>query len=70
MRDMTSGEGNTDPALQNTLSVRYHTKRREKDLTKTLSLICVGFIFCFVPSALVMVFNPMPPCWNLPGVRP
>ncbi len=50
-------------------NVRRHTRRREQALTRTLVLICVAYFVCFLPGGLVHVFNPMPPCYNLPGVH-
>jgi predicted permease len=33
--------------------IRKMTKRREKQLTRTVLLICVSFFVCFLPSALI-----------------
>ena len=43
------------------------TKRRERQLTRTLLLICFSFLVCFAPSALIAIIDPMPPCWENPG---
>ncbi len=47
-------------------SVSRMTKARERQLTTTLALICVGFLVCFLPSGLLAVIDPMPPCYEHP----
>ena len=32
-------------------------------------MICTGFMVCFFPSALIMVFDPMPPCYKNPELH-
>ncbi len=43
------------------------TRKRERQLTRTLLLICISYLVCFLPSALIALIDPMPPCWQHPG---
>jgi hypothetical protein len=56
-RDGVKGDENVElrqPGLvSNSRNVRKMTKRREKQLTRTVLLICVSFFVCFLPSALI-----------------
>ena len=58
-----------DPSLVRDQSIRYHTKKREKDLTRTLLIICFSYVVCVLPASLLAIFNPMPPCWNMPELH-
>ena len=64
-RTMTS----TDPSLVRDQSIHYHTKKREKDLTRTLLIICFSYMVCALPASLLAMLNPMPPCWNMPQLH-
>jgi hypothetical protein len=64
--DVTDGSG---AALKGDGNVRRHTRRREQRLTRTLMLICAAYFVCFTPASLMHLFNPMPPCYNLPGLH-
>jgi hypothetical protein len=38
-------------------------------MTKTVLLVCVGYVACFLPSAVLMVVDPMPPCRGYPSLH-
>ena len=66
---VTTTTTTTDPSLVRDQSIRYHTKKREKDLTRTLLIICFSYVVCVLPASLLAIFNPMPPCWNMPELH-
>ena len=51
----------SDAALQ------HHLRHREVQMTKTVLLVCVSYVACFLPSVVLMVVDPMPPCRGYPG---
>ena len=38
-------------------------------MTKTVLLVCLGYVACFLPSCVLMVFDSMPPCRGYPGLH-
>ncbi len=49
--------------------VENHLKKREHNITRTGLLVCMSFIICFMPSALIMALHPMPPHTDMPGLH-
>lgn len=39
-------------------------KKKEAQMTKTTALVWLGFVICFLPSTLIIMFDPMPPSKN------
>eukprot|EP00095_Tigriopus_kingsejongensis_P001766 maker-scaffold339_size202159-snap-gene-0.9 protein:Tk01766 transcript:maker-scaffold339_size202159-snap-gene-0.9-mRNA-1 annotation:"hypothetical protein SINV_09496" len=56
-----------DPVPQRQSGFAHFSRSREKDLTKTFGIICLGYFVCFIPTSVLMVFDPMPPCYKNPG---
>ncbi len=61
----------TDTGLDanNVNNVSWQLRKREKNITKTGLLVCASYIVCFMPSALMLAFHPMPPNNDLPGLH-
>ncbi len=50
-------------------SFRLHTNAMEKKVTKTMVLVWIGFVMCFLPTTLIMSLHPMPPNRDLPALH-
>ncbi|XP_023343199.1 protein trapped in endoderm-1 [Eurytemora carolleeae] len=49
---------------QNNFDYHKHIKERERELTRTLLYIFLGFVICFLPFCILTVADPMPPSKN------
>lgn len=46
-----------------------HMKRRERAITKTTLWVWLAYVICMMPSTLIMIFDPMPPNKDHPGLH-
>ena len=53
--------------LDSDAALQHHLRHREVQMTKTVLLVCVSYVACFLPSVVLMVVDPMPPCRGYPG---
>ena len=51
------------------LALERQVKKREAQITKTTLMIWLGFGVCFLPTTLIMAFDPMPPNKEHPGLH-
>ena len=51
------------------LALERQIKKREAQITKTTLMIWLGYGVCFLPTTLIMAFDPMPPNKEHPGLH-
>ena len=51
------------------LALERQIRKREAQITKTTLMIWLGYGICFLPTTLIMAFDPMPPNKDHPGLH-